>query len=75
MLQENITQVLDMYALGAIGPEDVEYLLGRSVETLTEEELTYIGCLQKDYDAWLIEQQLLEEESINPEIINDESIN
>jgi len=75
MLPEKTTQVLDMYALGAIGPEDVEYLLGRPVESLTEEELTYIGCLQKDYDAWLIEQQFLEEESINPEIINNESLN
>lgn len=65
MLPENVTECLDMFALGAISQEDVCYLLGREEFFLTEEESTYVGCLQRDYDAWLVEQMMLDEERNN----------
>lgn len=68
MLTQQVTSALEMYALGTISKEDLEYLLQRPFESLTKEELNFIGCTQKDYDAWLIQQQMYNEVSSTVDI-------
>jgi len=81
MLDERTKSALEMYALGAISEEDVEYLLNKSFSTLSEEENQYIEATQKDYEEWLVEQQIKDYSRqivnvfINPVIINKLIIN
>lgn len=81
MLDERTKSALEMYALGAICEADVEYLLNKPFSTLSEEEKQYIEVTQKDYDEWLIEQQIKDYSiqivnvCINPVIINKLIIN
>lgn len=58
MLSQQVEETMSLYAFGSISEEDVCYLLGREEFFLTEEESTYVKNLQRDYDAWLIEQQM-----------------
>ena len=61
MLTEQITSALEMYALGTISKEDLEYLLQRPFEALTEEELAFIDSTEKDFEAWLEQQKMYDE--------------
>lgn len=81
MLDERTKSALEMYALGAISEEDVEYLLNKPFSTLSEEEKQHIEATQKDYEEWLVEQQIKDYSRqivnvfINPVIINNLIIN
>ena len=81
MLDERTKSALEMYALGAISEEDVEYLLNKQFSTLSEEEKQHIEATQKDYEEWLVEQQIKDYSRqivnvfINPVIINKLIIN
>ena len=61
MLTEQITSALEMYALGTISKEDLEYLLQRPFEALTEEEHAFIDSTEKDFEAWLEQQKMYDE--------------
>lgn len=61
MLTQQVISALEMYALGTISKEDLEYLLQRPFESLTEEELAFIDSTEKEFDAWLEQQKMYDE--------------
>lgn len=50
----------EMYALGCIGKEDVEYLLHCSFESLPDEWTKYADDYLQQYEHYILEQQVLE---------------
>lgn len=56
MIDEHTEKALSLYALGCISDGELEYLIGRGWDSLTDEEKQYAYNLAEDYDNYLKEQ-------------------